>query len=282
MANDPILLLVIGFLLTSVLGGALGYIFQQRAWRHQYQIQRQDHDRQQEIQRQDHHRQQALNTFEELSPLLDQRLYRMRLIFWAGKRAAGRPRKPDSLNAELTDYRTVLRVWNDNLNRNLALVRTYFGEEARLQLDEMYTEYSAIGEELDEFVREVTDVGEAPVEVRPIDRRLSALDYRVYQFNRLLLRSLGDDNEQQAGPPADRHARPRERTLRFGHHGDDVRSLQRALIRAGLLSSKDDGHFGRETEAAVREFQRSHGLPGDGIVGRRTAAALETMKTFDS
>jgi hypothetical protein len=56
MANDPIVLLVLGFLLTSVLGGGLAYLFQQRAWRHQY-----------EIQKQDLHHQQALKTFEELS-----------------------------------------------------------------------------------------------------------------------------------------------------------------------------------------------------------------------
>ena len=94
MANDPIVLLVMGFLLTSVLGGGLAYLFQQRAWRHQYKIQRQDL-----------HHQQALKTFEELSSLLDQRLYRMRLIFWAAKRLARQPLKPASLNAELTDYR---------------------------------------------------------------------------------------------------------------------------------------------------------------------------------
>ena len=143
MANDPIVLLMIGFLLTSVLGGGLAYLFQQRAWRHQY-----------EIQRQDLHRQQALKTFEEVSSLLDQRLYRMRLIFWGAKRLARRPLKAASLNPELTDYRAVLRVWNDNLNRNLALVDTYFGEVERRQLeDELFAEYAAIGEELDEFVR---------------------------------------------------------------------------------------------------------------------------------
>ena len=49
--------------------------------------------------------QQVLKTFEELSSLLDQRLYRMRLIFWAAKRRAREPLKPASIDAELTDYR---------------------------------------------------------------------------------------------------------------------------------------------------------------------------------
>ena len=67
--NEPILLLVIGFVLTSVLGGALAYLFQQRAWRHQY-----------ETERRDQQRQLALKTFEEVSALLDQRLYRSQVL----------------------------------------------------------------------------------------------------------------------------------------------------------------------------------------------------------
>jgi Putative peptidoglycan binding domain len=272
MANDPIVLLVIGFLLTSVLGGGLAYLFQQRAWRHQY-----------EIQKQDHHHQQALKTFEELSSLLDQRLYRMRLIFWAAKRLARQPRKPASLNAELTDYRAILRVWNDNLNRNLALIDTYFGEAARVQLEtELFAEYSAIGEELDEFVRQVTAANETPVQVRPIGSRLSELSVRVYQFNVFMLRSLRDDDGHAAQLLADQHGRPGARTLRFGHDGADVLSLQRVLARLDLLNSKEDGHFGRDTEAAVRGFQRSRGLQDDGVVGRRTAVALEAIEPPNS
>jgi hypothetical protein len=264
MANDPVVLLLIGFFLTSVLGGGLAYVYQQRAWRHQY-----------EIQREDLYRQQALKTFEEVSSLLDQRLYRMRLIFWAAKRLARRPLKSASLNAELTDYRAVLRIWNDNLNRNLALVDTYFGQDARLQLeDELFAEYAAIGEELDEFVREVTAADEAPVGVRPIGSRLDDLSDRVYKFNVVMLRSLGDAGRYSAEGPVNRDAEPRTRSLRFGHQGDDVGRLQRALARLGLLTSSEDGHFGRGTEAAVREFQRSHGLGDDGVVGPKTAEAL--------
>ena len=101
----------------------------------------------------------------------------------------------------------------------------------------------------------------------------------MYQFNVFMLRSLRDEDGHAARLPADQHAR---RTLRFGHDGADVRSLQRVLARLGLLSSKEDGHFGRDTEAAVREFQRSHGLHDDGVVGRRTAVALETIESPDS
>jgi hypothetical protein len=131
----------------------------------------------------------------------------MRLIFWAAKRLARQPLKPASVNAELTDYRAVLRVWNDNLNQNLALIDTYFGEAARLQLEtELFAEYSAIGEELDKFVREVTTTNETPVQVRPIGSRLFELSARVYQFNVFMLRSLRDDDGHAARLPADQHA----------------------------------------------------------------------------
>ena len=35
-----------------------------------------------------------------------------------------------------------------------------------------------------------------------------------------------------------------------------------------------DGQFGRKTEAAVKAFQRDHGLKQDGIAGRMTWEAL--------
>lgn len=53
-------------------------------------------------------------------------------------------------------------------------------------------------------------------------------------------------------------------TLRRGAQGEHVETLQRKL------SLMDDGEFGPITEAAVREFQRKHGLVADGIVGPKT------------
>lgn len=55
--------------------------------------------------------------------------------------------------------------------------------------------------------------------------------------------------------------------------GPDVEAVQRALVTAGI-SLKVDGVFGKGTEAAVRRFQESRGLKGDGIVGPATRAAL--------
>ena len=75
----------------------------------------------------------------------------------------------------------------------------------------------------------------------------------------------------------DHEGEPRERSLRFGHQGPDVRRLQRTLSGLGLMTAAEDGHFGRVTEGAVRDFQRSHGLRDDGVLGPQTAAALARL-----
>ena len=69
---------------------------------------------------------------------------------------------------------------------------------------------------------------------------------------------------------------PTKRTLRYGCKGDDVRELQEALTKFGYLADKIDGIFGKNTLAAVKNFQGSRGLVVDGIVGPKTWAALES------
>jgi len=53
----------------------------------------------------------------------------------------------------------------------------------------------------------------------------------------------------------------------------EVKRLQTALNQQGF-SLIADGRFDRETETAVRRFQRQRGLQGDGVVGPATWAAL--------
>lgn len=56
--------------------------------------------------------------------------------------------------------------------------------------------------------------------------------------------------------------------LKKGNRGKDVQTLQRDLHML------DDGIFGQLTEDAVKEFQKSHGLKVDGIVGDKTWVAI--------
>jgi chitosanase len=55
--------------------------------------------------------------------------------------------------------------------------------------------------------------------------------------------------------------------------GDDVRRLQKALADKGFKNGQD-GVFGPFTETLVKQFQRSAGLPADGMVGPKTAQDL--------
>lgn len=61
--------------------------------------------------------------------------------------------------------------------------------------------------------------------------------------------------------------------LRPGDHGAAVTALQQRLTTNGYRTAAD-GWYGPTTEAAVRAFQRVHGLVVDGIAGARTCAAL--------
>jgi peptidoglycan hydrolase-like protein with peptidoglycan-binding domain len=285
--RDQLLVLTAGFLLTGVLGGSLGYVFQRRAWAHQHRVERAEQQ----------HR-LAMTTFEEVSSLLDKRLYRMRRVFWAARRRCegGGQHGVDSgdLQAALDDYRQVLAVWNDNLNRLLALVATYIGHGVRDDLGrEIYEQFAAVGWALDEFVRQVSTQqvsanSQVPaklegVPVPPLARRLNDLSDQIFNLNSLMLTTVNL-------PPSTKQARTTWRWLRdvtlprvrppelveFGRRGYQVERLQRALRRAGHPPGTIDGAFGTATEHALRAFQRSHHLDPDGIAGPRTWAALPT------
>ena len=66
------------------------------------------------------------------------------------------------------------------------------------------------------------------------------------------------------------------RVLKRGCDGNDVKSLQTALIKAGYSCGKSgaDGSFGKNTEAAVKAYQIDKKLLVDGIAGKETITSL--------
>ncbi len=58
--------------------------------------------------------------------------------------------------------------------------------------------------------------------------------------------------------------------------GVSVKDVQQALARAGLDPGPVDGRMGKKTKAAIKEFQRSHHLRADGIVGEKTWSLLKS------
>lgn len=65
------------------------------------------------------------------------------------------------------------------------------------------------------------------------------------------------------------------RVLHPGSSGSDVRQVQHFLLGLGLYAGEVDGFYGSRTTLSVREYQKQEGMkPADGIVGRRTLAAM--------
>ena len=72
------------------------------------------------------------------------------------------------------------------------------------------------------------------------------------------------------------------RLLKIGSKGEDVRGLQRKLIKVGYYIGAIDGIFGPATNRAVKAFQSRNTLKVDGIVGPATWAILNNEKTTKS
>jgi N-acetylmuramoyl-L-alanine amidase len=59
--------------------------------------------------------------------------------------------------------------------------------------------------------------------------------------------------------------------------GDDVTQLQARLSQLGFNAGRIDGMFGPRTDAALREFQGSVGVDGDGVCGPETYRAFDRL-----
>jgi hypothetical protein len=166
--RDQILLLVVGFLLTSVLGGALGYVFQARSWRHQRRASSFDTERA-----------AATKVFEGLSSLMDRRLYRMRKLMWAIHQ---KPGDKNSIESAMSEYRAILYEWNDGINKQRALVQRYFGPGPAKHLETfIYEGFARLGEALEHEYRLVDD-DTMPLR-SSIGSELTTLSDRIYEMN---------------------------------------------------------------------------------------------------
>lgn len=163
--SDQIALLVVGFVLTTVLGGLLGYVFQRRAWSHQFNMQRRTAERD-----------AASGALDELSSLLDKRRYRMLLVYWRLDWA-----DDEGFEDAVAAYRGVLKEWNDGLNRRLALVATHFGADLKEELDTLYEEYREAGRLLDRAIR-LRRSGERVEDRGALAELLERLNIRNYRF----------------------------------------------------------------------------------------------------
>lgn len=139
--ESPVFLLVLSFILTSVVGGLLGYYFQNRTWKHQNTARLQENERV-----------TAKSVFENMSMLMDRRLYRSRLLSWS---LEDESIQEEAIERHMAEYRQILYEWNDTLIRNLALVEAYFGNDVRQHLEgTVYESFKRIGGQLEKQYNE--------------------------------------------------------------------------------------------------------------------------------
>jgi hypothetical protein len=178
---DALVPLLVGFVLTTVVGGFLGVIFQRRLWSHQHDVQVRDlrHD-------------SAMKIFEEVSRLLDRRLYRHKRLYWAFLELKRDGHLPNDAPERMDDYAQVVRDWNDGVNRNLALVEHFFGRDMRDELDNKVGSLLVrLGQLQESAWRKITDEGEpdAQVDLREQEDLITQASNKIYRYNLALLRA---------------------------------------------------------------------------------------------
>ncbi|HUI47576.1 MAG TPA: peptidoglycan-binding protein [Acidimicrobiia bacterium] len=74
-----------------------------------------------------------------------------------------------------------------------------------------------------------------------------------------------------------------DRLLYLAHpmlRGDDVAELQHRLNVLGFDAGREDGILGRETDTALRQFQRNTGTSADGVCGPSTLEAIKRVSSL--
>jgi hypothetical protein len=168
MTNE-LIKLTAGFLLTTLCGSLLGFVFQRRHARYQWLRSRWEKELG-----------EAQAVFEEVSRLLDRRLYRTRQLLWSFDRSS------EVREEHLSEYRVVVTEWNDNINRILALLAIHFTAELRNAVDrDIGAEFVAIGRSFEQAIRT-----ESTVDADKFEQRLNQLAGQIYGFNLRLLKDI--------------------------------------------------------------------------------------------
>lgn len=196
MANSilaSVVTLALGFVFTTVIGGLWATRLQDRSWKKQNDARMREAESE-----------RAAAACQDITTLLDRRLYRMRRLLWAATGAPGQVDE-DELKARRSDYVDVLTAWNESLNVNLSLVGTLFGDDARVHLDGLYEDFKHAGTKIEGIVRtakagaDTTQAG-AELEAEFEGRNPGSLNDRVYEFGVLLMGRLREGDVGRCAP----------------------------------------------------------------------------------
>jgi len=161
-------LLLIGFVFTTVIGGSLGYYFQGKSWRYENNARRYEA----EVTK-------ASEIFDEISSLIDRRLYATRRLVWAYK-----DNDTEEIKKQREIYQQVVYDWNGNLNRNLSRTQRYFGDERRKELNDIRAGFREIDTVLRNYRK---DSHPNQDELKRIEDMVDGFNGKIYGFNINLL-----------------------------------------------------------------------------------------------
>jgi hypothetical protein len=163
---QEIVLLLLGFVLTSIVGGAVGAWFQKRSWTHEHLVQICESERD-----------TRTKGLANLSDLMDKRLLRMRQLAWKVESA----HSVADFDQERRNNNDLRDEWSTRLNSNLAFVETYFGNDARNTLEQDITGgFRQIHEEFNDLFKS----GKLDKDsVKKIESDIDALNPKVYLFD---------------------------------------------------------------------------------------------------
>ncbi len=193
-AIDDVVAIVVGFVLTTLVGGWWAAVLQQRSW-----------IRQNDVRMREAENQRAGTACQDLMTLLDKRLFRMHRLLGATTARARGAASEDVLEERLREYDEVVIAWNERLNMNLSLVGSHFGDVARAYLEGLYEEFRRVGLRVESAVRVARDGGDpasiaADAEGEFEGRDPGSLNDRVYQFGLMLMGQLREGTVGRYAP----------------------------------------------------------------------------------
>ena len=169
LLEHPLLLLVVGFLLTGFFGQILIGKIQRRNWKHQFEIER--------LNRQI---KETRTVYEHISLLLDKRIYRSRRLYYSFN-----DRDIREINNKCVDcfkeFNEMLYKWNDSLNNNIAKIESYFGEKnGKFFQDRLCADLRWVGILLRRYYYNMKD----KPSLKNINKAIEITNERVYEMNK--------------------------------------------------------------------------------------------------
>lgn len=192
---DNVLPTLLGFVLTTVIGGLFASYLQQRSWRYQNAARLREEERR-----------KASDVCQRITGLVDKRLYRMERLLSAVVDHASDHVTSDALNDRFHEYDEVLFEWNDQLNARLAVVGAYFGEDVRKFLKEVvYEAFTNAGQHLEILYREVSSaasMGLNDCAVGGAEAEIKRLNHFAYQLGVTMMVRVREERVGSTAPGA--------------------------------------------------------------------------------